>query len=338
VVVEGHKVGHIAGFAFLPDPLAVGPEKRLVQRAARRSLREEMPRRVGLLEAAPDAAFTLTADHSIQWGEAPVARLRPGASLTRPAVEVIDSEFLDGPQRERLRIRLQAFVDGLIARDLAPLFMALVRGEGDAALRGPLHRMAEAGGVVAGGTDMDIAPALRGRLKAIGVRAGRFALYVPDLLKPRAAALRGQLWAVAARAPAAPEQPNPGLVSIPLAEPGSAQYAFLTLMGWVPAGPVLLRLDIAERIAAELAFTTRGRPAPVPLEIGQRLGVRADLVPAILRGLGLRILPVPALAPAVYGPPPPPMVAQPRRRAVVAEPVSPARPDHPFAALAALRR
>ncbi len=338
VVVEGHKVGHIAGFAFLPDPVAVGPEKRLVERAARRSLREEMPRRVGLLEAAPDAAFSLTADHAIHWAGAPVARLRAGTTLTRPAVEVIDSEFLDGPQRERLRLRLQAFVDGLIARDLAPLFVALARGQADAALRGPLHRMLEAGGVVAGGTEADITPALRGRLKAIGVRAGRFALYVPDVLKPRAAALRGQLWAIRARAAAAPEQPNPGLVSIPLAEPGSAQHAFLTLMGWVQAGPVLLRLDIAERIAAELAFCTRGRPAPVPLEIGQRLGVRADLVPAILRGLGLRILPAPTLAPAVYGPPPPPMIAQPKRRAVVAEPISPARPDHPFAALAALRR
>ena len=32
VVVEGHPVGHIAGFAFLPDPVAEGPEKRLVLR------------------------------------------------------------------------------------------------------------------------------------------------------------------------------------------------------------------------------------------------------------------------------------------------------------------
>jgi ATP-dependent RNA helicase SUPV3L1/SUV3 len=107
----------------------------------------------------------------------------------------------------------------------------------------------------------------------------------------------------------------------------------------VVAGPVLLRLDIAERIAAELAYSTRGRPAPVPMEIGQRLGVRADLLPAVLRGLGLRILPAAGLAPAVYGPPPPPMIAQPRKRASEAErPVPPARPDHPFAALAALRR
>jgi ATP-dependent RNA helicase SUPV3L1/SUV3 len=277
VVVEGHPVGHIAGFAFLPDPLAEGPEKRLVLRAARRSLREEMPRRVALLDGAPDAAFTLGRDHGITWQDAVVARLRPGARFTRPLVETIDSEFLDGPQRERIRLRLQAWIDAMIARDLAPLFAATARASLDPALRGPLHRLLEAGGVVAGGTD-DIAPPLRGALKQMGVRAGRFALYVPALLKPRAASLRAQLWALRQARPV-PDLPHPGMISLSLAE--AADPAFLSASGWVTAGPILLRLDIAERVAAELAYSTRGKAAPVPLEIGQRLGLRADLLPAV---------------------------------------------------------
>ncbi len=331
VVVEGHPVGHIAGFAFIPDPLAEGPEKRLVLRAARRSLREEMPRRVGLLEGADDAAFGLHSDHTIAWNEAPIARLRPGAGLTRPAVEVTLSEFLDGPQRERIRQRLQAWIDAWVARDLAPLFRAAARAEADPALRGPVHRLLEAAGVVAGDTDDAIATELRRKLKGAGIRAGRFALYVPDLLKQRPSALRAQLWAVQARLPA-PDLPDPGLVSLPA---DHAAASMLLALGWVQAGPVLLRLDIAERIAAELAFSTRGRPAPVPAAIGQRLGLRAELLPAVLRGLGLRILPSPALAPEVYGPPPPPMIAQAKRRSAQATP-APTRPDHPFAALASL--
>jgi len=333
VVVEGHPVGHVAGFAFLPDPLAEGPEKRLVLRAARRSLCQEMPRRVGLLEADGDAAFGLGRDHMIAWHGAPVARLRPGASFTRPAVEVLDSEFLDGAQRERIRLRLQAWVDGWIAEALAPLFAAVSRAEAEAALRGPLHLLLEEGGIVLGETQ---APsALRGALKAIGVRAGRFALYVPDLLKPRAAAARAQLWAVRARVQV-PDLPTPGLVSMPAGD--GPQGAFLSAMGWVAAGPALLRLDIAERVAAELAYASRGQPAPLRLEMGQRLGVRADLLPAVLRGLGLRILPAPLLAASVYGPPPPPMVAAQRKRpAPQVAPKPPVRPDHPFAALAALR-
>jgi ATP-dependent RNA helicase SUPV3L1/SUV3 len=336
VVVEGHSVGHVEGFAFVPDPLAEGPEKRLVLRAARRSLREEMPRRVAMLEETDDGDFTLGPDHAIAWRGAPVARLRPGICLTRPALDVIDSEFLDGPQRERIRLRLQSWLDARVARDLAPLFTAIAGGAHDPSLRGPLHRLAEAGGVVGGATERDIDSATRGRLKALGVRAGRFGLYIPDLLKPRAMPLRAQLWAIQAGVPV-PDLPHPGLVSLP--HPGEPANSFLLAMGWVAAGPVFLRLDVAERIAAELAYSTRGRPAPLPPNIGPRLGVRAEILSAVLRGLGLCILPAATLAPSLYGPPLPQMVAQPRRRPEPPKsPAALARPDHPFAALAVLRR
>ncbi len=336
VVVEGHSVGHVAGFAFLPDPVAEGPEKRLVMRAARRALREEMPRRVGLLEQAKDAAFASMPDHAVTWDGAPVARLRPGVALTRPMIEVLDSEFLDGAQRERVRLRLQKWFDEQVAHDLAPLFAAIERASADAALRGPLHRMLEHGGVVPGATDADIDPGRRGRLRALGVRAGRYALFMPELLKPRAAARRAQLWAITHKRPT-PALPNPGLISTtpkPEHPPG-----FLYAMGWVEAGPVVLRLDVAERVAAELSFATRQRAAPLPADLGPRLGLKLGMLPAVLRGLGLRLIPAPSLAADQYGPPRPPMIAQPRRKpaAAPATPARPARPDHPFAALAAWR-
>jgi ATP-dependent RNA helicase SUPV3L1/SUV3 len=336
VVVEGHSVGHVAGFIFLPDPVAEGAEKRLVQRAARRALREEMPRRVGLLEQAPDSAFTLAGEHGVAWEGAPVARLRAGPALTRPQIEVLDSEFLDGPQRERVRSRLQGWIDRALARDLAPLFAAVERARRDPALRGPVHRLLEHGGVVPGATEAEIPAELRGRLRAIGVRAGRYALFLPDCLRARAAARRAQLWAIERRVPT-PELPNPSLVSV-AASPGPALEC-LRAMGWVEAGPVMIRLDMAERIAAELAYATRARAAPLPPDLASRLGLKADMLPAVLRALGLRLLPAPALAAGEYGPPTPPMIAGPRRKPVPAvAPRLAARPDHPFAALAAWPR
>jgi ATP-dependent RNA helicase SUPV3L1/SUV3 len=329
VVVEGHPVGHIAGFAFLPDPQTAGAEKKLVQRAARRALREEMPRRVGVLEAAPDSAFALGPDHVIAWAEAPVARLRPGPSLTRPQLEVIDSEFLDGPQRERVRVRLQAWTDALIARELAPLFAAAARAQAEPALRGWVHRLVEAGGVVPGATEADIPPELRGRLKAIGIRAGRFALFMPDLLKPRPAALRARLLAIRQRMPM-PVLPNPAAVSLPVAAGP---------MDWVSAGPVSVRLDIAERLAAELAFATRSRAASLPAHTASRLGIAPAILPAVLHGLGIRLIPSAALRPEEFGPPTPPMIAATRKPTRTPAPERPPpRPDSPFAALAALRR
>ena len=347
VVVEGHKVGHIAGFAFAPEASLVqswaerlmeGAETKLLQRAARRALREEMPRRVSILEKASDIEFTLTPEHTINWHGAPVARLKPGAALTKPNVEVLDSEFLDGAQRERVRVRLAFYMDTIIARDLAPLFRAVEAAAADASLRGPLHRLLEAGGVVPGPTETSVPANLRHKLKSLGVRAGRFALFVPDMLKPKSALMRARLWAIQRRVPL-PDLPAPGLVSVPRI--GEDADGVLGSLGWLAAGPVFLRLDIAEKIAAELAWLTRLRPSILPPQLGASLGLKPDMLAPVLRALGLRLIPAPAMADNQFGPPSPPMISSARRRHEPAAPVAPpvvVRPDSPFAALAALRR
>ncbi len=334
VVVEGHAVGQVAGFGFVPDPLAEGEEKKLVLRAARRALRAEMPRRVAAVEAAADAAFALTDDHRLLWDGVAIARLRPGASRLAPRVEVLDSEFLDGAQRERLRIRLQGFLDAAIRRDFAALFTAIERAGSDAALRGPVHRLSEALGILPG--EDEIGPELRVRLKAIGVRAGRFALFLPAMLKPGAAAMRARLLALAQGLPA-PALPPPGLVSLAVAPDWPAGMA--AALGWLQIGPGLLRVDIAEKVAAELAWAARNGVTAMPAGLASRFSVRADLLPVVLRRLGFRVVPAGGVSAGEYGPPAPAMILPPRRKRAP----TPALPPRvvragPFAALAALKR
>ncbi|WP_338050871.1 helicase-related protein [Roseicella aerolata] len=327
VVVEGHAVGRVEGFLFHPETEAETEEERkLVLRAARRALREEMPRRIAAVETAKDEAFALTPGHRITWtspGAAPaeIARLRPGSEPGKPQVEVLASEFLDGAQRERVRARLAKWVEGLVGKELAILSTIEAKAEAEGALRGPAFQLREHLGLVPGNTNAEINQDLRQKLKAIGVRAGRFALFVPEALKPRAMALRAQLWAMS-RNIDTPPLPAPGLVALQLREAQDGEEnppppigwptGFAQAMGWLPAGPVLLRLDVAERIAAELGFLTRRAPAPPPPDLASRLGVKADTLGAALTALGFRLLEPPPLAENEYGPPTPLRVAQPR--------------------------
>jgi ATP-dependent RNA helicase SUPV3L1/SUV3 len=335
VIVEGHPVGRIGGFSFFPDPAAQGDEKRLVLRAARRALREEMPRRVAEVEAAPDGALAFGDDNTLTWDGLPIARLRRGASALRPRVQMLDSEFLDGAQRERLRGRLQRFVDVRISHDLGPLLAAAEKASGRPEFRGLLHRLTEALGLILGDEGDILPPQARAGLKAIGVKAGRFGLFIPAVLKPRAAAMRGRLWGVQ-HGVAVPELPPPDLVSLPRRPDWPAGFA--DAMGWLEAGPMLLRLDIAEKVAAELAWSTRRTATAMPARLASRLSLRADMLPVVLRRLGFRIVPAGVLAADEFGPPAPAMLLPlRRRRAIVAEP-PPARTHGPFAALAALKR
>jgi ATP-dependent RNA helicase SUPV3L1/SUV3 len=334
VFVEGHEVGHVEGFAFHPDPATQGQEKKFLARAARRALTQEMPRRILRAETAADAAFTLSPRQVISWEGADIARLRPGATMLRPAVEILPSEFVDGAARERLRLRLQNFVTAEIEAVLAPLFLAM--REPPAELRGILHRLGEAAGLMAA---EPVDPKLRTLLKQRGVLAGRFALLLPQLLKPRAAALRALLLAIWHRLPT-PELPAPGLVSADYPPRGWTAPMALAL-GWLPAGPVMLRLDIAERLAGELHYAIRRHPVALPVTLGSRLSVKPEHLAAALHALGFRIIPAPALAAGMYGPPAPSRLARAKGAAPVRPaappPEPPPHPDNPFAALARLK-
>jgi ATP-dependent RNA helicase SUPV3L1/SUV3 len=335
VIVEGHPVGRVGGFSFYPDPAAQGDEKRLVLRAARRALREEMPRRVAVAEAAPDGAFAFGDDNSIIWDGVPIGRLKRGNSALRPRVQMLDSEFLDGAQRERLRIRLQRFLDDRIGHDLAPLLAAASKGNAQPGFRGLLHRLTEALGLILGDDGDALPPPARAGLKAIGVKAGRFGLFIPALLKPRAATMRARLWSVQ-HGVVVPALPSPDLVSLPRRPDWPNRFA--DVMGWLEAGPVLLRLDIAERVAAELGWATRRGPTALPASLASRFSLKVDLLPVVLRRLGFRVIPAGVLAADQFGPPAPAMLLPlRRRRAVATEPLS-IQAHGPFAALAALRR
>jgi ATP-dependent RNA helicase SUPV3L1/SUV3 len=311
VVVEGHKVGQVVGFEFVPELGEGGDEeKKLILRAARRALVQEIPRRLAALDVAKVETLALTSEHRITWDGAEIARLKMGSEPGKPLIEVNASEFLDGPQRERVRTRLAGWIEGVLSKDLAAIAAIEAKAAEDNTLRGPAFQLRETLGLKPGDTRNNTGHELRAKLKAIGIRAGRFALYVPEALKPRPMALRAQLWALSYELPT-PPLPAPGLVSIPADGVMALSWpeGFAPIMGWVPAGPVLLRLDVAERVAAELGYLTRRAPAALPPEILGRFGIKGDMLDPVLTALGFRLIPSEPLPEDMPGPVLPAMVA-----------------------------
>ncbi|MDA8052036.1 MAG: helicase-related protein [Rhodospirillales bacterium] len=333
VVVEGQMVGAMGGFHFRPAPDAAGANRGLVLRAARRALYAEMPRRVAALEATEDTGFAL-AGTNVLWEGVPVGRTGRGTAAWRPLVHVLPSEFLDGPARERVRVRLQNFLDARVRADLAPLFAAVAAATTAPDLRGPVHLLSEGLGVVDNVTRSDFSPALRAQLTALGIHAGRFALFMPTLLKPAALRMRGLLWAIAHGYKDPLPLPAPGRIAWPIGQaPDTTRptdSAFLPAMGWLPAGPVGIRLDVAERVARELAAAARRAPLSLPAGLAGRLGVKPAALPAVLRALGFRLIP------QAGGslPPAPPLLVPLRRRPTVSAQAS--LSAGPFASLAML--
>lgn len=339
VVIEGHEVGRLDGLAFVPDGTTAAPEaRRTLLRVARRALTREVSRRVERLQDASDQDLHLDEAGRILWRSARpagapaswpcIARLRRGATLARPRIEPIDAELVQSADRERIAARANRWFAAQLARIFAPLGR-----NGDPTipldLRGLVHLLREGLGIVPATPAPVLPSGMTLPLRALGIRRGHFAFYLPALLKSQPMRLRAILHAIAQDWPD-PLIAPPAAVSLP-AGTDPCWSADVTLrLGWISAGPLLVRLDVAERLVSLLASGCPAHGRPLPADLASRLGCSATLVPAVLRGMGFRLR---ADADGAW------LCRPPRRPVRTSSGRSPPETVHPaFAALASLAR
>ena len=284
VQVQGLRAGVLEGFRFHPDRSASEGSRGLLA-AANRALRELVRERVQALEAEDDAAFRLGPGAELVWRDAGIARLCAGEAPLAPHVDVLPSDLVDPPLRERIRRRLAAWSEAHLRRSLAPLFALRERAPSGAA-RGLAFALAEGLGAVPRRAVAQQVAALSGddrrALARLGVTLGRFAVFLPALLRPEAMRLRARLFAVRHG-----QRPEPGPDGAPSAPNDLARpLAFYLACGYLPLGPRAVRLDRLERAAALVARLARTGAFVAPRELPGILGCAPAELPALLRAMG----------------------------------------------------
>jgi ATP-dependent RNA helicase SUPV3L1/SUV3 len=286
VKVEGHFVGRLEGFRFLPDPAAAGSEAKTLLAAANRVLRSEIAARAKQLASAPDDQFALGGDGMLTWRGGAVGRLVAGDSALQPRVEALPGDFLEGALREGVRQRLSAYLRDALRRGLAPLFRAR-EAELEGAARGLVYQLGESLGslpaAAAAGQRAALVERDRKALARLGVRLGTESIYIEALLKPRAAALRALLWAVWRQLPV-PSVPGTGGKAEPR-DPAVPEEGYAA-MGWRVLGPQVLRADRVERLAAAARRLARQGPFRPTPALAQQAGCSVDALAQILPALG----------------------------------------------------
>ena len=325
VRVEGHPVGRLDGFRFIPDALANTEAAKTLLTAANRVLRGEIEARVHILAAAPDEEFALDTDGTMRWREGGVGRLVAGDSALEPRIEALASNFLDGNQREIVRRRLALFWQAQLRRRLGALMRAR-----DAELEGParglVYQLCEALGALPTSEVATQRTSLSGKdrkaLATLGIRLGTETVYLDGLLKRDAATFSAMLWAVRN---AAAMTPPPGGVASPR-DPAVAEAAYLA-MGYRVLGNRILRVDKVERLAAAARRLARHGAFGPTQELAAIAGASRHDLAGMLTSLSYR---------AVHDDSG--VTFHPRRPAKRRVPRSdPPRIDSPFAKLAVLR-
>jgi ATP-dependent RNA helicase SUPV3L1/SUV3 len=251
VTVEGEFAGRLEGFRFQQDASASTDEARVLRTASVQALRPEFHLRADRFYNAPDTEMDFTEQGGLMWGTFAVGKLVKGGDILKPSVEAFVDEEAGEEVAEKVRRRLQHFIDRKVAAQFDPL-LAMGRDETLLGLaKGFAFRLAEGLGVIARETiaaevkelDQDARSALRKH----GVRFGQYTIFQPALLKPAPTRLRLVLWSLWNGLGEFPESPPPGLVTIPnIAVVPKAHY---TLAGYHPAGSRAIRIDMLERLA-----------------------------------------------------------------------------------------
>lgn len=290
VTVEGEFAGRLEGFRFRQDATTSPDEAKMLARAAYEALKPEFSLRADRFYNAPDTEMDFTEQGGLMWGELAVGKLVKGADPMKPSVEAFVDEEAGADVAEKVKRRLQHFIDRKVAALFEPL-LAMSRDEALTGLaRGFAFRLVEHMGILpregVANEVKELDQDARGLLRKHGVRFGQYTIFQQALLKPAPTRLRLVLASLWDGLQEFPESPPPGLVTIPhIAEVPASAY---TLSGYRPAGSRAIRIDMLERLADLLRTQdTRGgfEATPDMLSItGMTLEQFADL----MQGLGYR--------------------------------------------------
>ncbi len=312
VVVEGHVIGRLDGFVFVPDASSGGSDAKALQNAAQKALAGEISARAVRLGEAPDDQFVLAADGTIRWTGAAVGKLFAGEELLRPRLRLIADEHLSGAPRDGVQERLDRWLKAHIEKVLGPLFELSAAADVSGIARGIAFQIVEALGVLERGKVADEVKGLqqpeRATLRKYGVRFGAYHIYVPALLKPGPRALAVQLWALlhdAAQTQGIDDLlhlAGSGRTSIPLNR--ELDPTLFRMAGYRVCGERVIRVDILERLADLIrpALAWRdGAPGPKPAAafpgggftvvngMTSLIGAAGEDFESVLRSLGYRM-------------------------------------------------
>ncbi len=298
VTVGSYAIGRLQGFAFEVDPAARHADRKMLLATAERRLAGEYEKRAAALVADTDEHFSLRTEAdklvAILWRGHEVAKLGAGKNLLSPRVQLdrrIDSVSQRG--REAVIERLQNWIRGQVEKTLGPLRAAGHAAQDratPAAVRSILALLVDEGGMVARDQVAEPLGQLekeqRRAFHALGVRIGALDLFMPAALKPEAMRWRCALRA-AASGEAMPELPPPSSVVLPLAANGARQR--LSRLGFRPAGPQMVRVDMVERLARHAHEVKSGKEGDfVNQPLVTSLGLQPETVGKLMRDIGFR--------------------------------------------------
>ena len=199
-------------------------------------------------------------NYKIYWKDNPIGKIKKGKDYLSPEFEVITDEALEIKIKEDLLFAMNNWIKNLISEELSDLTNLIQLKNNNQYLRALSYQLYEGNGVLKRNEVKKIINQIskdeRKQFRKLGIKIGRYHIFLPRMLKPKAVSLRITLWKFFNNISKNNEIPRSGLNFL-VDNEKKFDSKFLLLCGFEKFKNFYVRVDILEKLFLSVIDNTK---------------------------------------------------------------------------------
>ena len=271
--IDGQLIGELKGLIFLIEVTSktLDTDIKSIKKAARKGVELELIKRVD--EILNKGEIEINSQNKIIWKNNAIARLRKGNNYLNPEIDIIADDSLDENSKLKLTKFLNKWLSDHINEVLGDLIKLTKHNITNQYLRGLVFQLYENNGVIIRNNINKIVDSIpseeRKKLWGMGIKIGRYHIYLPKMLKPKAVQFRINLWKLFHKLSDKNTIPKSGLNFL---IDTTYDKKFLLLCGFEKFKDFFVRIDILEKLFIKIIENTKDKKFKVNSEMMNLLG------------------------------------------------------------------
>ena len=278
VIIDKQFIGTIKGLKLNLDfsSTALQTDIKSIKKAARQGVVEELKKRINniIQEDIENAALELKEDFKIFWKDNPIATIIPGKDYLNPKIKLLIDDSLDVDEQSELKNYLEKWIDKEKNLHLNDLIKTSKVNLENSYARALCFRLFENHGVLKRLDAEDLLKNLdkdqRANIKKIGIKIGRYHVYQPLMIKPKAVNLKIIFWNCFNNKIQREKCPTFGLNFLKNFE--TINKEFLLICGFESFENYIVRVDILEKLFIKILNSTNNNQFSISSEMLNLLG------------------------------------------------------------------
>ena len=267
VIINSQFIGKLKGLKLELDLKVdtLDTDLKSLKKAARQSIGPELNKRIE--EIVNSSSLEIKDDFKIYWKKFPIAKLLPGNDYLDPDLSLIIDDIVEDNERKKIQEYLEKWLKEKINYILKSLIDLRSLKESNSSIRALSYQLYENNGVLKRDKVSEYLKKLgqdeRKILRNLGVKFGRYHVFLFKLLKPEAVSLRILLWKNYHQKSFSLKPPTFGLNF--LENKDFKNKSFMLLCGFENFNKYFVRIDILERLFMQIINTNPDSKSKIKL-------------------------------------------------------------------------